>query len=192
MSGYSIDYEELETALAGAALACGAAEAHGLLCGLLSGGSGTEEAQWRQELAARGSAERAEPLQEEPLVSLLGTLSAESRATLHDQAALFVPLLPEEGAALAVRAAGVRDWALGFLYGLGLNQRAAEANLSEPAREGLRDLVEITRLAAEEVEESEEEEAHLMELVEYLRVVVTLLVDELLLAQAEEKRGVKS
>jgi len=89
----------------------------------------------------------------------------------------FVPLLPDENTRLGVRSEALADWCSGFLYGIG-SAGDVEARLSKDALEVLSDFSEVTRLS-NDAEESEASEADYSEIVEYMRVGVMLIFEEL-------------
>lgn len=93
-------------------------------------------------------------------------------------------LLPEEGASITERSDALGDWCRGFLYGLGVAGGDFSERLSDDAREVVADLVEFTRLDVEE-EACEQAEKALTEIVEYLRVGVLLIYEELARARDE-------
>ena len=66
----------------------------------------------------------------------------------------------------------------GFLYGLGSAGEDIQARLSKDALEVLSDFSEVTRLRTD-AEESESSEADYSEIVEYMRVGVMLIFEEL-------------
>lgn len=171
----SPDYAELAATLARCADMPSVAEAHGLATGMRVAGVGQPSATWRRELYAAFD-ER-------------DVLANECRAVLdalYDRVfgddglvAGFALLLPEGIEVDAARVAAVRDWSQGFLFGFGLAGGAPESRLSAAGRELLRDFAEFTRLDTDDVENSAENQASLIEIEEYLRVGVMLLRDEL-------------
>jgi uncharacterized protein YgfB (UPF0149 family) len=87
-------------------------------------------------------------------------------------------LLPDDGAPLRERGQALADWCKGFLFGIGLAGAALHRALSADAREVIGDLTELSRLDADE-EDNEGSEAAYAELVEYVRVGVLLIHEEL-------------
>jgi uncharacterized protein YgfB (UPF0149 family) len=88
-------------------------------------------------------------------------------------------LLPQELAVDGMRLGAVRDWSQGFLFGIGLGGERLADKLSGQARELLSDITEFTRLDTEDVDDSADHRAALIEIEEYLRVGVMLIRDEL-------------
>ncbi len=69
-------------------------------------------------------------------------------------------------------------WCAGFLYALGLAGEDSYGRLSSEAREFVRDLTEISRIDAG-VEGDEQEEAAYTEVLEYVRVGVLMVYEDL-------------
>jgi len=70
------------------------------------------------------------------------------------------------------------NWCQGFLYGFGVNAAGAEDALDEDAREGLSDLLEISKLSHDE-EASEAAQQQFTEVVEHVRIVTLMLRESL-------------
>ena len=70
------------------------------------------------------------------------------------------------------------SWCQGYLYGFGVLGKAVEAGLDEDAREGLSDLLEISKLSHDE-EASEDAQLQFAEIVEHVRIVVMMLNESL-------------
>ncbi len=92
-------------------------------------------------------------------------------------------LLPGDDESLVIRAEALGHWCQGFMHGLGAGGQGGNQN--PIVREGLtRDIIldfsEITRVMFADDETEEEGEAAFMELVEYVRVSVQLVFEELL------------
>lgn len=170
------DYERLEKDLARGGLEQSAAEVHGLLCGFLVS-MRPDRGRWLAELAPEGFA--AEDADARHCRDQLHRLYDAARASLDAPDLSFEPLLPDEGEALQDRAEALRGWCVGFLDGLGLSGGAPDGAFSRDAREALRDLSAIGRLAADAVEEDETEDQALTDLVEFIKVSVLLIREDL-------------
>ncbi len=169
------EYQRLERDLARGGVEHSAAEAHGLLCGFLVSMRPSRE-NWLAEIRPAGFADEDRDLQAcgERLSGLYdATAEALAAADLS-----FEPLLPQDDA-LADRAEALRGWCRGFLDGLGLSGGAPEAAFSAEAREALQDLSAIGRLDADAVAEDETEDQALTDLVEFLKVAVLLIREDL-------------
>lgn len=167
-------YTLCSRALARARAELGAAECHGLLCGLLCGVDEQAPQRWLEEvLGPEGRILRARDDCRNELLRML----TDTVRTLCSGQCNFVPLLPGDDAGLGVRSEALADWCSGFLYGIG-SAGDVQARLSKDALEVLSDFSEVTRLTAD-AEESEASEADYSEIVEYMRVGVMLIFEEL-------------
>lgn len=180
MAGYNgpmdaIAHDELELLLARLHVGVGAAELHGSLAGLLSGGGRYAADQWGDALAIDGVQDALAGSGE--IASGLRQLHDDTVAALEDPDHSFTPLLPDDEAALVARADALVAWCRGFLGGIGLANVRARGRWSEDAEEALADLA---RIGASElsIEDTEEDEAAFIEVLEFVRVAAMLLRDE--------------
>jgi uncharacterized protein YgfB (UPF0149 family) len=91
----------------------------------------------------------------------------------------FEPLLPDDGAALDARTVALAQWCQGFLYGLGGGAIRDINALPGQVGEIVRDLAEITRAGADADDNEEANESAYVELVEFVRIAVQLVFEEL-------------
>jgi yecA family protein len=168
-------YVVCSRALARARTEFGAAECHGLLCGMLCGVEEQAPQRWLEEVLGPG--ERVQKAKDECRDELLRVLT-ETVRTLWSGRCNFAPLLPDDNAGLGVRSKALAAWCSGFLYGIGSAGDDFEARLSKDAQEVLSDFSEVTRLRSD-AKESESSEADYSEIVEYMRVGVMLIFEEL-------------
>jgi uncharacterized protein YgfB (UPF0149 family) len=91
----------------------------------------------------------------------------------------FELLLPEDEQPLDARTAALALWCQGFLYGLGTSVVQDESGLPGDIGEIVRDLTEITHVAVDAEQTDESNESAYAELVEFVRVGVQLVFDEL-------------
>ncbi len=91
----------------------------------------------------------------------------------------FMPLLPPDDASLEARSAALGEWCHGFLYGLGAGRMPDPGSLRDDIGELLRDFTEITHAAVDPDEPVEVSESAYTELVEFVRVGVQVLFEEL-------------
>jgi yecA family protein len=168
------DFDSLEPRLRQAGAAMGAAEAHGFACGIVSAGVERGEKVWLRELLADVEVP-VEQVQssETAFADLLATAGADMAAEAMDLALC----LPGEDARVAVRAAALRDWCRGFLYGFGLGGKSAAGALSAEGREALHDLGEIAAMQAEAAA-GEADAGALAELEEFVRVAALLMRED--------------
>jgi len=169
-------YEELIEDLAAAGVPLSPAECHGTICGLICAGGPIAASAWIEETLATATGSTS-------AVHELRTALDGMRALLQDEladplVADFEPLLPEDHRQLPMRTDALASWVESFLGGLGLGGFGDLDALTQEAQEALNDLAEIARLDGGD-EDDEDSERALVEVHEYLRVVVQLLYAEL-------------
>ena len=170
-----IDYVQLQQQLLDAGVEPDAAEVQGLACGLFCSGGVQVEPMLLAELFPAGPGEDAAA---HGCVDSLRRLIRDIRLSISGGASGYALLLPPENEPLILRATALRNWCVGFLYGLGLAGGTPEARLSSEAKEALADLTEITKLDLDELSGSEEDESALAEIAEFIWVAATLIHDE--------------
>lgn len=175
MSEIPLNYERVERQLASADIELGAAEVHGVLCGLLCSGYEDAQACWYGELFTANS--DGDLLEQECRASL-DQLGRETEDAIGGPGLGFTPFLPDDTVSLRQRATAVSEWCQGFLYGVGLTGVAPGQQLSDETSEALNDFAEISRMDTQSLEESEEEEDALTEIIEFLWVAAMLVYGE--------------
>lgn len=169
------EYSELAAALQRCGAAHSPAEAHGFAVGLQLADVEGPLALWQHELYS--DFDPSDVLASE-CRALLDRLFAGVFAARDASNEAFALLLPQDIVVDTLRLGAVRDWCQGFLYGIGLGGDAVISRASPQMRDLLRDIVEITRLATDDVDNSDENQSALIEIEEYLRVGVLLLREE--------------
>jgi uncharacterized protein len=175
-----VTFPEIARVLAGAGSAVPAAESHGCLCGALCTSADYTLDRWLEEIVP------ATPAVAEADTGTLQLLFADTLRALRGEEMEFEPLLPDDDSVLAERTAAISEWCHGFLYGFGTSRRGA-AELPPDVDEILRDFAEIGRAGVDSGEAGEGEEEAYAEVVEYVRVGVQLIHDEL--ADARDAAG---
>lgn len=172
-----MDFDQLQSILSRAAAPVGAAESHGTLCGAIC--SGTEQdGGWRTHVLSESTSD----VTTRECYAVLDELRESTRRQLAGFDMDFVPLLPADTQLLAQRVEALGLWCQGFLFGLSLGRpREVLDNLPGEAGEVIQDLAEIARAGLESGESGggEADEQAYSELVEYLRVAVQILYEEL-------------
>ncbi len=171
------DHDQLERLLAACELSCSAAEAHGIYCGLLASGSDNPRARWLAELEATTEGpDDADEARRERRAALEGLADATDVALAGMEQA-FHPLLPADDRPLRARAEAVHAWTRGLIYGLGI-ANLDQRRLSPDVREVLDDLMEVTRMDLDDLEDNADNEAALTEVLEFLRVAALLIREQ--------------
>lgn len=169
-------FSELSTELDAISSPIYAAETHGSLCGLFCLQTRPDFDLWYSLII--DEKHQAQPARLQRLIGLLGQVRQETETAFASHSGGVDLLLPEDDDVITARLSALVQWCEGLLYGLGVAGLAAEHQLPDQAREFVQDVREITKLDAGSV--SEEAEHDYMELVEYLRVGVLVLREELL------------
>jgi hypothetical protein len=168
----SVEYAALQRILSQSGALTDAPEAHGTLAGAFCSANDYRFEYWLSELFAEGRAD------DEPARELRGLFDS-TRAALHAQDLQFVVALPDDDAPLAQRAAALGQWCQGFLYGLGTNPLPDPQSLPGDVGEIVRDLSALVQVGVDDNEDPEANEQAYTELVEFVRVGVQLLFEEL-------------
>jgi uncharacterized protein YgfB (UPF0149 family) len=166
------DFEKVATVLSGE----DPAEIHGLLCGLVCAGAAVDGDDWRTRLEPELFRDDLQILATE---AFLNELFAITLSQLNSDDFNFSLLLPDDEVLLSQRARALSGWCQGFLSGLGLGGMEKSQALPAAVQEFLRDLVAIAQLDCELSEADEVEEQSYIELVEYVRIGVLLVNQEL-------------
>jgi hypothetical protein len=169
-----LDFDRVQVALEGLGANVDAAEAHGTLCALLL--RDADLAGWLGH-SLDDLPDRSDVLAAERLV-VLEELFAETRDQFANDDLGFQLLLPDEDDDFGVRLLALSSWCQGYLYGFGVLGAEIEAGLDEDAREGLSDLLEISKLSYDE-EASEDAQRQFVEIVEHVRIVTLMLNDSM-------------
>jgi yecA family protein len=177
------DYTVLETALESAGAECGAAESHGLLCGMICASGKVEEVQWLEQVLGEGNTLSAAA---QAARDLLVSLYSRSLLQLNDIDLGLELLLPDDEALLFERSTALGEWCQGFLYGLAMGGVRDDPEPTGHVAEIMHDMFEISQARPEQAS-SEEEESAYMEVAEYVRMCVLLCHEELQPIQTPER-----
>ena len=179
MTDQSIDHGEIDSALRRCGSSWNAAQVHGLLCSRLALG-GTEGAKrWFEQVLEEtdpNNALRAE------CERILDSLCAITWRQLVERQSEFCLLLPFDEDAAEIRAESMAQWCEGYLHGLVAEKHSDELKeklAAAPLSDIIRDMLQITRAAADDDGDEEGIETAYAELVEYLRVATQLVYEEL-------------
>jgi len=169
---HTASYAEVQRVLADERSMTDAAEAHGTLAGALCTAAAYRFEDWLQEILPEG---RAQPVS----IGALRSLYFVTSETLGGEDMEFQPLLPEDESPLGERTSALAQWCVGFLYGLGSSSIQDLNKLPGEIGEVIRDFDELTRVGVDGADAEEQSENAYAELVEFIRVGVQLLFDEL-------------
>ncbi|HET7755995.1 MAG TPA: UPF0149 family protein [Steroidobacteraceae bacterium] len=166
------DYTRVRQLLAAQRSLVEPAEAHGTLAGCLCAVVDYRFEDFLREILPEGQADREAT---DSLYELYGATLAALDETEMD----FRPLLPADEEPIAERTRALAAWCQGFLYGLGSGAIGDASGLPGEVGEIVRDFAEITRAGVEDGPGEDSNESAYAELVEFVRVGVQLLYEEL-------------
>lgn len=166
------DYTDIQRVLTDERALTDAAEAHGTLAGCLCAAVVYRFEDWLLEILPDG---RAQPL----AAATLRELYAETAGSLRAPDMEFDLLLPGDAQSIDARATALAQWCQGFLYGLGSGAVQDAASLPGDVGEIVRDLTEISRVGVDIAQTEESNESAYAELVEFVRVSVQVVFEEL-------------
>jgi uncharacterized protein len=166
------DYSDIQQLLLEQRALADAAEAHGTLTGGLCATVDYGFEDWLREILPEG---RADPA----ATAALEQLYAATADSLGDTDMQFAPLLPADAQPIGARTAALAGWCQGFLYGLGAGSIPDAGRLPGEIGEFVRDLAELTRAGVDAAQSEDSNESAYAELVEFVRVGVQLLFEEL-------------
>ncbi|WP_395167132.1 UPF0149 family protein [Francisella salimarina] len=153
-----------------------ASEAHGLLCALFSFGAEVKFTAWSDSLMTKS-------IQEGDLVatSALQTMKKlydYTKSQFDEKGLTFDLFLPEDEEELTYKAEALTYWIKGFLSGVGLFGLDFENSKDKEVKEAINDLMQISYMDYEALEDNDECEQDFIELLEYTKVAVLLIDSE--------------
>jgi uncharacterized protein YgfB (UPF0149 family) len=168
-----VTFAEVQRAVEALGSTMTAAESHGYMCGALCTDAHATFERWLDEVAGEAARPVAEDIQEP-----LRLLAADTDRAIRGEEMEFEPFLPDDDVALAKRTLALSEWCQGFLYGF--SSGAVRPTQWPPnVSEILRDITQISRVETDVGEAGEEDEQSYADVVEFVRVGVQLLFDEL-------------
>ena len=170
------DFLGLDQALARADAAAGAAEVHGLLCGLWCAVGRVDEGLWLAQVFEDTDPQQTVVQQGRAAVQALADWTVPA---LNDPVLGMDLLLPADSQPLAERTAALSEWCQGFLLGLAAGGITRDTPVPDDVSELIRDFTEISRAGFDAEVGDEEDENALAQIVEYVRIGVLLINDEL-------------
>lgn len=180
-----MDFEHYCRAFTVAGLTTNPAELQAALCGRLCGG---------QQLADKKVLEVAAELLDASASSIaviesdVLQLYKDTAEQLEDGNTVFELLLPDDDESLHERIETLSHWCQNYLSGLGQSGLSGDAPLAEDVSEAMRDLAAIAMADSGQSDDEldpyvssidEQDEVSFFELVEYVRVAVTLIYAEI-------------
>lgn len=143
-------------------------ELHGLMTAIMTACHPTDAQGWETLLG-----ELSFEIPEESALELLTEYAEDVSFTLkdNDDAYSYEPLVPDDEHDLSERFLALKDWAGGFITGLGV----AEVALSKDEREQITDLAKIASIRPDENEQFDGDEEEYLHLFEFARMIPVAL-----------------
>lgn len=168
------DYAEVGQALEQANAGFSAAETHGICCGMLVIDQACDQNVWLAQVL------EGNPHDEQFLKvrTLLRQLFVVTRLQMNDTGLGFELFLPTE-VELEAQVEAMQDWCQGVSLGLSLAGMTDLKKLPADSREWVEDMVQIGTSGELGIDDEEESEAAFAEILEYLRVGVLMMNEEM-------------
>ena len=178
-------YQSVEAALTLMDCDIGAAECHGILCGMLCGIRHFDASAWLGHTTGYHDDVNFSDLGNGHALS---QLLAETIAGFSADDFSLRLLLPDDDSGFELRTEALGFWCRGYLSGFGLTDLGDIKQLSDDSRGFLRDIEEIGKVDALESDDNNDEIA-LMEICEYTRMGALLLYEEMQFATQADQGG---
>lgn len=164
-------YNEIASALKKAKVDFQPSEIHGLMCGLICATPSDRKIHWETILLGKKKIPKS--------LDRVQYLFDSSYSQLAHFSFEFALLLPTENADINSRTEALGLWCQGFLTSLNKANVPIENREPGDATEAIADLIEISQVSFGDIAETEEDEAAYFELVEYVRLAVVMIYQEL-------------
>ena len=171
----SPNYEQIQDILSYVQSPYTPEDCHGMLCAMLIVNNSLQFKRWLDEICAQSEAGQT---LEDDKYDTLCALFEHTKQELNDTLLNFTLLIPEENNSLNARVASLKKWCDGFLFGLALAGVKDLTHVPEDSMEILQDITTISQ-ASEDEEEDEMNEVAYMDIVEYIRMGVLLINEEM-------------
>ncbi len=168
------DFYRLEDALLRLDADFSASEAHGCACGVLTVNNDYPQVRW-QTFVLTGD---AQDYHFQEASKMLASLYVETLLQINASDLQFELLLPPEQEALSVRVAALQKWCQGFAFGLAASGLKSMEALPEDSRDWVQDVIKIGAARDLEVDDEDESEQAYSDLVEFMRVGVLMMNEE--------------
>ena len=179
-----MNYEHIDRVKKKARISIDVSEYHGKISACLCCDNISAEDLLPEEVNADGNSQSSETIE---LKTVLVNVVVETLEKLNDKEMTFYPLLSPDSASLTDRTRSLSSWCQGFIDGFGF--AIAQKNVPiDPAGQDIigeiiEDFSQISKLTCASVMNQDEEELAYMELVEYVRVGVQLIFEEMKVAK---------
>lgn len=169
------DFYALEDALLRLDADFSAAEVHGINCAVLGINNNYDKNTLQSHLIKGDSMD----FHVQETTKLLADLYGVSQEQLNSGDLQFELLLPNDNDPLSDRLFALQKWCQGFAFGLALSGLASMSDLPDDSKEWVQDVIRIGASGEFDLEDEEASEQALLDLVEFLRVGMLLLNEEM-------------
>jgi yecA family protein len=170
----TVDYNSVNRQLISAGAGVLASESHGFLCGVFCASNTVASAIWQEYLLV--GVENSSDFDES--FAVLAELAKIASEEIVSEEMIFTPFLPDDQASIAERSNSISEWCAGFVSGLGIGRGEKTLDLDDEGDEFLQDIISISRMGSSN-DEGDDSEAAYFEVVEYIRVGVIFIYQQL-------------
>ncbi len=164
------NYTDVTTALDATETPFLVAQVHGFICGLLCATSGKTDNSWQKKVLAEHKSKAAR--------EILQQLFETSFHLISEFSFEFTLLLPDDKTAINLRTEALGSWCQGYLSGLKHCHVPIENREPSEITDTLNDILEISQVNYDDLQQDEENEAAYFELLEYIRLAVLMIFHE--------------
>lgn len=168
------DYDNMTLILESHDAYMGAAETHGLAAGMLCVNFDAKFDRW--VVAIFETDEQLESLTDSEKNDLIALFDGTAELLKSDEF-IFDLFVPGDNEIMSTRATALSEWCQGFMYGVAYMGINDDTDWGEEGKGILRDFLELSRIDADSTEETDEKSY--MELHEYVRAAVQMMLTEL-------------
>ncbi|SVC89532.1 uncharacterized protein METZ01_LOCUS342386 [marine metagenome] len=169
-----IDYDSVNRQLISAGTGVCASESHGFLCGVFCASNTVASTIWQEYLLV--GVEDTSNFDES--FAVLNQLAECISEEILSEEMIFTLLLPDDQVSIAERSNSISEWCAGFVSGLGIGRGKNKLDLGNDGDEFLKDVISISRVESS-VDEGDDAETAYFEVVEYIRVGVIFIYQQL-------------
>ena len=169
------NYDQIQEILSQVQSPYTAEDSHGMLCAMLIVNNSLQCKRWVDELCTQSEEDLSLDGADN---DILVNLYEHTKQELNDTLLNFTLLIPEDDNSLNARVTSLKKWCDGFLFGLALAGVKDLTHVPEDSMEILQDITSISQ-ASEDDEEDEMNEVAYSDIVEYVRMGVLLINEEM-------------
>ena len=170
----TVDYNSVNRQLISAGAGIWASESHGFFCGVFCASNTLASEIWQEYLLI--GVENSSDFDES--FAVLTQLAKQASEEILSEEMIFTPFLPDDKTSIIERSNSISEWCAGFISGLGIGGEGKKLDLDSEGDEVLQDIISISRMGSSD-DEGDDSEAAYVEVVEYIRVGVIFIYQQL-------------